>query len=134
MSAESVKSFEDLEAYKVCREFRVFIFNEISPLLISSKEFDLLNQLKRASRSTTANISEGYGRFHYLDNPRFCSIARGSLYESLKHLITAHDENLISDELLQKSRDLHIPAMALLNGYFNYPLRAANKTKQAEPK
>ncbi len=50
------------------------------------------DQLLRAARSTTANIAEGYGRFHYLDNAKFCSNARGSCWEVLDHLIAGVDE------------------------------------------
>lgn len=79
----------------MARAFRVYVFKEIIPLQLTSKEYNLADQVKRASRSITANIAEGYGRFHYLDNAKFCSIARGSLYESLEHCITANDENIV---------------------------------------
>ncbi|NBS53827.1 MAG: four helix bundle protein, partial [Spartobacteria bacterium] len=52
------------------------------------EKYRLGDQLTRASRSITANIAEGYGRFHYLDSSKFFSNARGSTYEVLDHLIT----------------------------------------------
>ena len=124
-----IKIFEDLEAYKACRAFRVFIFKEVTPLLLSSKEYNLADQIKRSSRSVTANIVEGYGRFHYLDNAKFCSIARGSLYESLEHCITANDEQLITANLLESAKDLFEHAIKPLNGYINYLFKSANKSK-----
>ena len=124
-----IKTFEDLEAYKACRTFRIFISTTITPLLLTSKEYNLADQLKRASRSITANIAEGYGRFHYLDNARFCSIARGSLYESLEHCITANDENLISAEQLTSARKLFTEAIKPLNGFINYLYKSANNQK-----
>lgn len=78
------------------------------------------DQLLRAARSTTANIAEGYGRFHYLDNAKFCSNARGSCWEVLDHLITAVDENLASNELLLRGRELVGRAVRLINGYMSY--------------
>jgi hypothetical protein len=63
---------------------------------------------------------EGYGRFHYLDNAKFCSNARGSCWEVLDHLITAADEKILSDELLVRGRELVGHAVRLLNGYMNY--------------
>jgi len=126
---EEIKSFEDLEAYKACREFRLFIFKEITPPLLSSKEYNLADQIKRSSRSITANIVEGYGRFHYLDNARFCTIGRGSLYESLEHCVTANDEQLISSELLTTAKKLFEHAIKPLNGYINYLFKSAERSK-----
>ena len=126
---KNVKSFEDLEAYKASRVFRMFIHSKIVPLLLAKNEYDLLNQIKRSSRSITANVAEGYGRFHYMDNSKFCGISRGSLYETLEHCITANDELLISNDLLTESRTLFDKAIAPLNGYINYLFRAADKSK-----
>jgi four helix bundle protein len=86
----------------------------------------LAGQLIRAARSMTANIAEGYGRFHFLDNAKFCSNARGSCWEVPDHLITAHDERMISDEMLDKGRTMTHRAIKLLNGYMAY-LKKASK-------
>ncbi len=83
------------------------------------------DQLLRAARSVTANIAEGYGRFHYLDNSKFCSNARGSCCEVLDHLITANDEGFVSDELLSLGRANAATTLRLLNGYMAYLKRAA---------
>lgn len=124
---KTIKSFEDLEAYKALRNFRIFISRNITPELIQQKEFDLADQIKRSSRATTANLAEGYGRFHYMDNHKFCSISRGELDESLEHAITAHDDALISEETLVQTRELFQGASNILNGYMPY-LRRASKT------
>jgi len=42
-------------------------------------------------------------------------------------MITAHDEGLISDEMLKKGRELVNTAVKLVNGYMNYLKRAGNK-------
>ena len=76
------------------------------------------------------NIAEGYGRFHYLDNAKFCSISRGSCWEVLDHLITAHDEGILSDELLSEGRKHVSEAIKILNGYMKYLKTAASKTNK----
>lgn len=81
----------------------------------------------RAARSVTANIAEGYGRFHYLDNAKFCSNARGSLFEVMDHLITAGDENLLEPAKLAEGRSKVTHALKLLNGYLAYLKRAGGK-------
>ena len=80
----------------------------------------MVSQILRSARSTTANIAEGYGRFHYLDNAKFCSNARGSCFETLDHLITANDEEMIPADMLSKGRNLVHEANKILNGYINY--------------
>lgn len=48
---------------------------------LDHEKYELVSQMRRASRSVTHNIAEGYGRFHYQENIRFCRISRGSLHE-----------------------------------------------------
>jgi len=102
----------------------LFVAKEVIPVLPKDERYRLDDQLLRAARSTTANIAEGYGRFHYLDNAKFCSNARGSCWEVLDHLITGNDESFISVELLARGRELVNNAVKLLNGYMNYLKRA----------
>jgi len=117
MEGIETKTFEELEAWKAARELRKFVFHHIRPLLLQNKEFDLADQIKRASRSVTHNIAEGHGRFHYLDNYRFCSQARGSLNEVLDQLITCHDDSLIDQNLYLQGRQHFDTTLRILNGY-----------------
>ena len=114
------QNFEELECWKACRELRLFVVKKVVPLLPAEERFRLIDQLIRAARSTTANIAEGDGRFNYLDNSKFCRNARGSCKEVLDHLITANDENMISDDLLLEGRVLVEKAVRLLSAYIRY--------------
>ena len=127
-----IRSFEDLECWKHCRILRLFIAKEIVPILPKDERYRLGDQILRAARSTTANIAEGYGRFHYLDNAKFCSNARGSCWEVLDHLITGQDEGLISAELFARGRERVDSAVKLLNGYMNY-LKRVDKPPVTQP-
>jgi four helix bundle protein len=128
MSEGSIKTFEDLQCWQACRALRIFIRRKIIPLMPKEEIYRLTDQLIRASRSTTANIAEGYGRFHYLDNAKFCSNSRGSCWETLDHLITANDEELISDELLAEGREIVNHAVKVTNGYISYLQRSAKES------
>src|SRR6059058_1432980 len=119
-----IRTFEDLECWKQCRMLRLFVARQVVSALPRDERYRLGDQLLRAGRSTTANIAEGYGRFHYLDNAKFCSNARGSCWEVLDHLITAHDEGFLPVALLDEGRARVTPAVKLLNGYMNYLKRA----------
>jgi len=121
-----IRTFEDLDCWKACRKLRIFVTQDAVPALPKEEKYRLGDQLLRAARSTTANIAEGYGRFHYLDNAKFCSNSRGSCWEVLDHMITANDEELIPSEMLHRGRELVTTAVKLINGYMNY-LRKAEK-------
>jgi len=128
MDRDAIRTFEDLECWKACRELRVFVARSLCKSLPKDERYRLGDQILRSARSRTANIAEGYGRFHHLDNAKFCSNARGSCCETIDHMITANDEELISNELLAQGREIASKAVALLNGYISY-LRKAAATK-----
>ena len=126
---EQIRSFEDLECWKACTEFRRFIRILIKKLPIDEK-YELVSQMKRASRSITNNIAEGYGRFHFKENAQFSRQSRGSLYELKDDLIIALDEEYITDEEYQEGIQKFEKCVLLLNGYINYLIKAdANKIK-----
>jgi four helix bundle protein len=124
-----LRTFEGLDCWKACRELRLFISIEIVPVLPKEEKYRLVDQMVRASRSTTANIAEGYGRFHYMDNAKFCSNSRGSCYEVLDHLITAKDEKMITDEQMTEGRKHITKAIKLINGYMKYLKNAGLNSK-----
>ena len=118
-----MKSFEELEVWKKSRTHRM----EISTMVKSfpaHEKYKLCDQLLRSPRSIGTNISEGYGRFHYQENIQFCRQARGSLFETLNHLICAFDEGHIDEATLKRSRSNHEENLKLLNGYITYLKKA----------
>ena len=114
-----INNFEDLAVWKECRNLRkqVSIILKTFP---SEEKYLLSDQLIRASRSITANIAEGHGRFHYQENIQFCRQARGSLSETLDHFICAFDENYISADQLNIFRIQYDLCLKILNGYIAY--------------
>jgi len=119
MSKGSFKSFEDLECWKACTEVRRFI-TELVKKYPKEEKYSLVDDMKRAARSTSHNVAEGFGRFHYQENIQFCRISRGSLYELIDQLITSLDDGYITSEEYDTGRSLISKALALLNGYINY--------------
>ena len=113
------QNFEELEVWKKAKELK----NEIAKLVKnfpSEEKFRLADQLIRSSRGINAQIAEGHGRRTWPDRLRFCVIARGSLSETLNHLIDALDENHINEEQLNFYRNKITEVEKLLNGYINY--------------
>ena len=83
-------------------------------------DLDLRSNLNRASRSTTRNIAEGFGRFHFKDNIRFCRISRGSLFELKDDLILCLDEKMAPPEIIKEGFELIDVAIYSLHGYIKY--------------
>lgn len=113
------KGFEDLKAWQLARQL-VIECHKLADALPPHERYDLASQIRRSSKSVMANIAEGYGRYHYLDSLRFYYIARGSLNETISHVITAHDLRYISDQRYQALYDLGREDERTLNGYVNY--------------
>ncbi len=125
MGENSYKSFEDLQCWHACREVRIFI-TELVKSYPKEEQYSLVDNMKRAARSTTQNIAEGFGRFHFKENLQFCRISRGSLFELTDDLITSVDEGFISKEDYNLGRNKIANALALLNGYIKYLNNKAN--------
>ena len=86
----------------------------------TDEKFRLADHLIRAVRSINANIAEGHGRFTYKDQIHFCIQARGSLSETLNHLIDAFDCKYISAEDLQSFKIKIDEVERMLNGYITF--------------
>jgi len=116
---EKIRSFEDLACWKKAREIRLFVNEEVIKKL-PKNEFDMADNMKRAARSCTRNIAEGYGRFYFQENIQFCRISRGSMFELLDDLLTCTDEKYIDAETLKRGRLLIEEGVRILNGYIKY--------------
>jgi four helix bundle protein len=55
-------------------------------------------QLVRATDSVAANLSEGFGRFHFNETKHFNYYSRGSLYETKTWLMKAKSRELLQEE------------------------------------
>lgn len=113
------RGFEDLKAWQLARQLMIEC-HKLATALPATERFDLAPQIRRSSKSAMANIAEGYGRYHYLDCLRFFYIARGSLTETINHVITAHDLSYVDDQRYQELYDLGREAERALNGYIAY--------------
>lgn len=121
-----LKSFEELDVYKKCKEFRLDIANLAKTLPINEGS-KLTSQLLRSSRAITTSIAEGFGRFHHQENIVFCRQSRGSLMETLENLNIAFDEGYIKEETLEKLRNDQQDCLRVLNSYISFLKKAKNR-------
>jgi four helix bundle protein len=120
----SIKGLESLEAWCKSKEFSLRIYREVLPVLPSEEKWNLNQQVRRSALSIPANIAEGYGRYYYQDNVRFCYIARGSLEETLSHLVITHEMDYIPTSLFDSLEQDGEKLLQLINGYIGYLKRS----------
>jgi four helix bundle protein len=106
----NINHFVDLIAWKKNHKVVLKIY-KITKSFPKDELFGIISQIRRAASSITANIAEGYGRFHTKDRLRFYYISRGSSSELQNHLILAHDLGYIGDEQFNKLK------MEIFEGY-----------------
>ncbi len=120
------ETFEELEVWKLSRQLKQEIRVLVKKFPFDEK-YRLTDQIIRSSRSNGSNIAKGFGRYHFKDNSKFGRIARGSLFETLNHLIDAFDEEYITDEELKYFREKVLHCIKVLNGYIAYLERQSNQ-------
>lgn len=116
----SISGLEKLDVWCKARDFAVRVHKEVLPLLPAEEKWVLNQQLRRSSQSIPANIAEGHGRFYFQDNVRFCYIARGSLEETLSHIVHAQKVGYISESLYASFASDGENLNRLINGYIGF--------------
>jgi four helix bundle protein len=118
-SEELRSDFRDLDVWKKCRDIRAMMWR-LCKKFPGEERFRLTDQMIRASRSSTNNIAEGYGRFHFQENIQFCRQSRGSLFELIDHVLIAEECEYIDDKTRGELTRHITSAIRLLNGYVKY--------------
>lgn len=70
--------------------------------------------------SVSNNVAEGHGRWHYLENIRYCTIARGSTEEIIDGLNACADERYAEEQLLLGLKEQGYQLVRRINGYIRY--------------
>jgi four helix bundle protein len=93
---KKISNVEELDIYNMSMDMAERIWKIVSLWKYFEKD-TIGKQLTRAADSVAANLSEGYGRYHYADKRNFSYYSRGSLYETKTWLKKAYDRKLISE-------------------------------------
>jgi four helix bundle protein len=88
---------EELQVYNLSMEMAESIWIIVVKWDYFAKD-TIGKQLVRAADSIAANLSEGFGRYHYKENANFSYYSRGSLYETKTWITKAHNRKLIINE------------------------------------
>jgi len=115
-----VRDFQDPVTWRFARNLRAKVY-AICNRFPREETFALSSQMRRAAVSVSANIAEGYGRFSYQENIRYCRQSRGSVYELREHPTRAFDAGYTT-----QSEYAEIDALAVINAY----MRSTRSKKQ----
>jgi len=88
---------EELQVYSLSMEMGEKVWNIVTKWNIFGKD-TIGKQLVRAADSVAANISEGFGRYHFKESKHFYYYSRGSLYETKTWLTKAYNRKLIDKD------------------------------------
>jgi four helix bundle protein len=114
-----IEKFEDLEAWKIARKATKEVY-EISSREQFSRDFALVNQMRRASISVLSNIAEGFERGGDKEFLQFLSIAKGSCGEVRAQLYVALDQNYIDDEKFKQISEELSETSRIISGLMKY--------------
>jgi four helix bundle protein len=113
------KSFEDIEVWKLSRIFVKEIY-EVTRNNFFEKDWDLRNQIRRASVSILSNISEGFERKSTKEFSNFLNIAKGSAGEVRSQLFIAFDLKYLTENEFEKFSNDVIVISKSLGGFIKY--------------
>ena len=97
------KSINDLEIYREAMRIGEVIWDLVADWPFFAKD-TVGRQVVRAADSIAANLSEGYGSYHFKENQKFCYYSRGSAQETQTWIEKSVRRNLIPDDA---ARDLY---------------------------
>jgi len=92
---------EEFKVYNLSMELGERVWNIVLSWDYFAKD-TIGKQLVRAIDSVAANLSEGFGRYHYKESKHFSYYSRGSLYESKTWITKAYNRKLIIEEDYEK--------------------------------
>ena len=110
MDNHKIKDFTDLKVWQEGHKLVVLIYNATRNFP-KEELYSLVNQLRRAVSSHTANIAEGFGRHFYKEKLQYYYQAQGSLTEVKNFLLISKDVGYIPrsdfDLLMDQANTTH---------------------------
>ena len=114
-----IQQFEDLQSWQKARELSNVVYKATIGKDFS-RDFDLRNQIRRASSSVMHNIAEGFDSGSDAEFARFLRIARRSSSEVQSQLYLAFDLKYISQAQFDQLYALCDEVKKLINGFLRY--------------
>lgn len=115
----TIERFEDLEVWKLAREFALDIY-KITENEIFSKDYRFCSQIRSSAGSVMDNIAEGFERDGKKEFIQFLFIAKGSCGETRSQLYRALDVKHIEKETFDYLYEKTIKISKSLSKFIKY--------------
>jgi len=128
-----ITSFEDLDVWRKSRE----LVNEIYLVTKKqrfSKDFGLVDQIRRSAVSVMSNIAEGFERGSNVEFIRFLYIAKASCAETRSHLFIAFDQGYLTEDELENAKSFAKSVSGMIGGFISYLRGSKMKGEKFKPK
>ena len=97
MKNGKIQSFTDLNVWKEGHKLVIMVY--MSTKSFPKEElYSLVDQMRRAAASITANLAEGFGRQTYKEKVQFYYVAKGSLAELKNFILIAKDVDYLQKD------------------------------------
>ena len=115
----AIERFEDIEGWKLARRVTKRVY-DLSSTGEFSRDFALVNQIRRASISIMSNIAEGFERDGNKEFIQFLSIAKGSCGEVRSQLYIAADQEYVDARTFDDVLNLLVETSRTISGLMKY--------------
>ena len=114
------QQFEDLPVWQQSRQFVNQVYGLIEHNQKFSRDFSLVDQLKRAAFSIMLNIAEGFERGSNKEFANFINIAKGSAGEVRSILYILLDRRYVSADFFEASKKEILEISSGLSNFRKY--------------
>ena len=124
-----IDRFEDIEGWKLARRVCNRVY-DVSSNGVFSKDFALVNQIRRASVSIMSNIAEGFERDGNKEFLQFLSVAKGSCGEVRSQLYIASDRGYVDETTFNEMSGILTETSKTLSGLMKYLRQSDEKGRK----
>jgi four helix bundle protein len=117
----TIRRFEDIEVWQKARKLTNSIY-ELTNRKYFNHDFNLRDQMRRASISVMLNIAEGFGRKTDKEFSRFLTQAHGSAAEIQSALYIAIDQGYINQEEFNRMYRISEDVSKMIMNFLRYLL------------
>ncbi|TSC87865.1 MAG: hypothetical protein G01um10147_368 [Microgenomates group bacterium Gr01-1014_7] len=116
MKNGKIQTFTDLKVWQEGHILVVMVY-KITKTFPKEETYSLVDQMRRAASSVTANIAEGFGRHSYKEKLQFYYLSQGSLTELKNFILIAKDVGYLDVKDFNSLADQANLAHQILQGF-----------------